>query len=468
MDEIITKDEECVELQYPNDLQRANESDPNIRYDDILPFKDQPGYTPDPATPLYFDIVDDAESFVADLRTQFLENKVVDEAGERIWIESNIPDGTPIAPKAATAPRQFAKKKLISYNSSTTLEVWEWCVSGKGEPTRSKATDGLHGRSSNPILIQQPKNRSPGWDGCRELNWKHPSSRSDHKAVSINTEQLSAIIFYGGVGYVNPSQSKTLEITPATSTMDDLWIYNVHNCIHNCSNHGICKNGFCTCDEGYYGIDCSNYTCPGSVCYYDDNHVQHCKHCCHDGYNPSDDGNSMYIAGVRKRTCSAKNGIFTGTSEGICDGFGTCQCAPPFIGDDCSMRDCKDDKCNSNGYCSAEYPVSRCICNPGYFGDACQYIECLNNCTYGNGECDYKTGTCKCRPLYSPQADAVAVDPNNTDEHNDDIYGHWEGEDCSWISVWADGWQLLPQRKQFTASLCAAASSILFLLCFTT
>mmetsp|Transcript_18167 Transcript_18167/g.28247 ORF Transcript_18167/g.28247 Transcript_18167/m.28247 type:complete len:224 (-) Transcript_18167:176-847(-) len=157
-------------------------------------------------------------------------------------------------------------------------------------------------------------------------------------------------------------------------------------------------------------------------------------------------------------------------SEGICDGFGTCQCAPPFIGDDCSMRDCKD-KCNYNGYCSAEYPVSRCICNQGYFGDACQYIECLNNCTHpDNGECDHLTGTCKFKPLYSPQ---VIVDSANSDEQetssssstltrndDNDIWGYWEGEDCSWISVWAAGWQLLPQRQLLSSSLCIA--SVLF------
>ena len=81
----ISLDEECVELQYPNDLQRASEPDParNIRSDDVLPFKDQPGYTPDPDEPLYFGIVDDAELLVTNLREKFLENEVIDEAG--VW-----------------------------------------------------------------------------------------------------------------------------------------------------------------------------------------------------------------------------------------------------------------------------------------------------------------------------------------------------------------------------------------------
>lgn len=72
-----------------------------------------------------------------------------------------------------------------------------------------------------------------------------------------------------------------------------------------------------------------------------------------------------------------------GYSHGICDGFGTCQCAPPFLGDDCSVKDCLHD-CSYNGYCSVEYPVSRCVCNPSYFGEFCEQIECLNNCSYVN------------------------------------------------------------------------------------
>ena len=53
----------------------------------------------------------------------------------------------------------------------------------------------------------------------------------------------------------------------------------------------------------------------------------------------------------------------TGESNGICDGFGTTQCAPPFISDDCSIKDCKNN-CSFNGFCSVEYPVSRCLCQP--------------------------------------------------------------------------------------------------------
>uniref|UniRef100_A0A7S2RQC4 EGF-like domain-containing protein n=1 Tax=Rhizochromulina marina TaxID=1034831 RepID=A0A7S2RQC4_9STRA len=117
-------------------------------------------------------------------------------------------------------------------------------------------------------------------------------------------------------------------------------------------------------------------------------------------------------------------------SHGVCDGFGTCQCAPPFLGKDCSIKDCPDN-CNYNGWCSVEYPVSRCVCNPTYFGETCQYTECLNNCSFPNGVCDYATGECKCQRLYSPY--------NNTRVFRTDwgVEATWEGEDCSWLTAYS-------------------------------
>ena len=38
---------------------------------------------------------------------------------------------------------------------------------------------------------------------------------------------------------------------------------------------------------------------------------------------------------VFREVCTATN---RGESHGICDGFGSCQCAPPFIGSDCSTK----------------------------------------------------------------------------------------------------------------------------------
>ncbi len=59
--------------------------------------------------------------------------------------------------------------------------------------------------------------------------------------------------------------------------LDDMWYYNFDVCINNCSFHGDCHLGYCKCYSGYYGIDCSNTSCPGTACYYDElTHEQVC------------------------------------------------------------------------------------------------------------------------------------------------------------------------------------------------
>ncbi|KAL3794138.1 hypothetical protein HJC23_012845 [Cyclotella cryptica] len=353
----IQNDPDCIELQFPADLKRSNESTLALKYQQILPFSEQEGYTPDPNYPLYFGIVDNAETFVNQLRKKYLEQEVYDKKGHRVWIESTVPDGTPIAPKAATSPRQFARLKTIKYNTTTELEIWEWCTSVKGEPTRGKTNDGTNGRSAKNVFIPQPRRQSIGWDGCENIDWKRPSSRSDHSSVYI--EKYDMLVTHGGIGYITNNETvsnSAMNRLTNTTVLGDMWVLNVHSCARNCSNNGVCTNGFCKCDPGFYGMDCSNFTCPGSVCQYDGDHVQHCTHCCFDSISD------------RKVPCRLDDKElmhFTGKSEGICDGFGTCQCAPPYIGEDCSILDCKHN-CSFNGYCSVEFPASRCMCKDGY------------------------------------------------------------------------------------------------------
>jgi len=198
-----------------------------------------------------------------------------------------------------------------------------------------------------------------------------------------------------------------------------MWYFRFDICINNCSSKGFCHYGFCQCWEGYYGVDCSNISCPGTFCYYDDfTHEQHCTHGCQAGYNHTDA--DVYVQDVRKIPCSQSH---PGETNGICDGFGTSQCAPPYIGEDCSIKDCPSN-CSFNGWCSVEFPVSRCLCNPGYFGTICDQKECLNNCSYPNGFCNHTTGNCQCNMMYSPYNNTRAFFP-------------WGGEDCSYLFAYA-------------------------------
>jgi len=411
----IQQDATCIELEFPSDLKRSNESTLALKYQEILPFSEQKGYTPDPEHPFYFGIVDDAEEFVDRLRQKYLESEVIDDKGQRIWLESTVPDGTPIAPKAATAPRQYARQKTVKYNQTTDLEVWEWCVSVKGEPTQDQVDDGIHGRPNSSVFIPQPRRQSPGWDGCRELEWKFPPLRADHASVFV--DKYDMLVTHGGMNmgydpYDTPPSLVDSNISPSThGVLGDFWVLNMHNCAHNCSNHGVCANGFCECDPGYYGVDCSNVTCPGSVCGYDENHDQHCTHCCYDEI----DGRK-----VPCRLGDEELMLFTGKTEGICDGFGSCQCAPPYIGEDCSILDCKHN-CSFNGYCIVEFPQSRCMCKAGYQGDHCQHLECLNGCSFPNGVCNHETGKCTCNTLYSPY--------DKTKEGTEEEMG-WDRDGC--------------------------------------
>ncbi|CAN0446333.1 unnamed protein product [Laminaria digitata] len=66
------------------------------------------------------------------------------------------------------------------------------------------------------------------------------------------------------------------------------------------------------------------------------------------------DGDEYVTEGVARLECSAD---MPGESHGICDGFGTCQCSPPFIGDDCATKDCpRRETCSFSGWCFGGVP----------------------------------------------------------------------------------------------------------------
>lgn len=297
-----------------------------------------------------------------------------------------------------------------------------------GEPTRNTLLDGKAGRATEPVFVLQPRRRAPGWDGCRDradnrtdlpqqLLWLNPSQRGGHAAVY--SPRHEALLMYGGesVGVEFPV---TLATTASTNAVGDLWQWAVNACAANCSGHGECWYGHCYCHEGFYGVDCSNATCPGDYCYYDtETHVQHCTHCCSSPYVHADD--DVYVQHQRKVACSATS---PGVSHGICNGFGLCMCAPPFVADDCSVRGCPgpNGNCNGHGICSVEYPVARCICDPGWSGLDCGTRLCLNNCSFPNGECI--NGVCECKTMLNPYNRTEAWLP-------------YAGTDCSFVTPFA-------------------------------
>ena len=308
------------------------------------------------------------------------------------------------------------------------------------EVTRGTTLDKKFGRTNTSIFIKQERNRAPGWDGCRDridklplpfpqrLLWESPRQISMHKA--LYSPHYDILLTYGGHGFKGPVM-EARDKTEETTTNSEFWQFNVNKCVSDCSDHGYCHHGFCICDNGYYGIDCSNSSCPGDYCYYDEHSNQQvCKFCCSGPFKWNNSGYDEYIPHQRKVSCDSNH---EGEEHGICNGRSVCQCTPPFIGEDCSIRDCPynedtespffNKKCSGNGWCSIEYPVSRCICNSMFSGDDCSGKLCLNNCSWPNGDC--VDGKCICR------------DANNPYNRFQLLEGKWwrgtyGGDDCSY------------------------------------
>ncbi|KAG5189572.1 hypothetical protein JKP88DRAFT_259972 [Tribonema minus] len=427
---------ECVELQWPSDLHRSAKAPWGV-----LPYAEQDYFYYNGSGATDYGVLTPEQVALA--------------AKER---PAEIADGTPQVPYAATGLRQYVRPFSFSpdWAKGKAVTLSERCTSVFGEPTRGKPLDGLNGRASDPVLIAQPRRRAPGWDGCRDradgnrdlpwqLEWSHPGHRS--AAAAVYSESRGQIVMYGGRGY-EEERAQSISFTPPTQVLSDMWVLNVNDCPADCSGHGSCTFGNCLCTPGYYGTDCSNSSCPGDYCYFDeDSSQQVCGHCCHAAWEHSNTDMMtiwpaiLQIGDVERAQCSRER---PGEAHGICDGFGACQCEPPFIGADCSIRDCPQN-CSFHGWCSVEFPVSRCACYYGYYGEACQYQECLNNCSYPHGVCNNATGECDCRDVYNPY--------NNTRR-----WQQWGGEDCSYLPVFAAAAARAPPLWHWLAVACAAAA----------
>ena len=277
----------CTQLDWPKHLERNS-----VYPFEILDYSDQAFYWPDTTSIQKFDVL----PFASDA----LENLTL-----------SIPaNGTPLFPFSASGPLQYQRLFTYSLNASYSLSLLEWCSTVFSEPTRGTVLDGTYGRSSGPIFIAQPRRQRPGWDGCRDrfdgrvdlpnrLQYVQPLPRFGHRGV-FNAKH-NEIITYGGMAYWREEPPSTTTSYPMRVD-NEMWYYSLNQCESNCSLHGTCYFGYCFCDVGYYGIDCSNTSCPGTFCLYNSLHEQQCVHACQAGYNHTD--GDVYIEDIAKIPCS--------------------------------------------------------------------------------------------------------------------------------------------------------------------
>ncbi|XP_071983529.1 tenascin-N-like [Engystomops pustulosus] len=177
----------------------------------------------------------------------------------------------------------------------------------------------------------------------------------------------------------------------------------IKKCPVDCGEFGKCVDGACVCAEGYTGVDCSekkcavdcrpNGRCVNGVCVCDegfmgdDCSIEMAGLCSFNGRYDPVTATCVCDEGWEGPDCSQKSCPNNCANNGVCVN-GVCQCAVGFTGPDCSEKDCIPD-CGDNGKCVNGV----CQCNFGYTGPTCREVDCLISCGE-NGHCD--GGQCFC------------------------------------------------------------------------
>ncbi|KAL0489766.1 tenascin-X, partial [Acrasis kona] len=170
-----------------------------------------------------------------------------------------------------------------------------------------------------------------------------------------------------------------------------------------CSGVGVCSSfNRCNCSSRYYGSDCESFNCNGII----KNDSRVCS-----------GGNGTCIA---PDTCSCDSGYYGTNCElwncfgyaksnssvcsknGTCIAPDTCSCNTGYVGSRCESWTCNGtlntnpSVCSGNGTCTAP---NTCTCSNGYIGSQCSRWNCFGNQCSGNGSC-YAPDKCWCNQGY--------------------------------------------------------------------
>jgi len=208
-------------------------------------------------------------------------------------------------------------------------------------------------------------------DFCRDTEFCCPLTKEMPPPVEVYEQRIRTtdsleLLNLTAISYMCRRNCEDKAFIPAFSAvmMEGIWILKTDLCPHNCSGHGRCEFTQCICEPDWYGTDCSQRRCPGSMCYaHPRSKEQFCVEC---------------------------------SQHGRCID-GVCQCFPGWTYDDCSTPGCESN-CSStpsdtHGVCVEDFPVHQCQCLGRWTGPKCSQQLCLNECT-GRGTCT--NGTCVC------------------------------------------------------------------------
>eukprot|EP00824_Muranothrix_gubernata_P016286 TRINITY_DN33841_c0_g1_i1.p1 TRINITY_DN33841_c0_g1~~TRINITY_DN33841_c0_g1_i1.p1 ORF type:complete len:840 (-),score=214.12 TRINITY_DN33841_c0_g1_i1:52-2571(-) len=173
----------------------------------------------------------------------------------------------------------------------------------------------------------------PGWEGedCKEAASEVTMARPDSAKVVRDVTYEKIKFFYAKyqdrmdvtedelAGWAQPFLRKKIKMQDIEKQIAKGLPPPVITCMNNCTDHGKCKYGECSCSPGWEGEDCSVKSCPNRC----------------NGQGTCVDGRCVCKPGYEGEDCGTLACINDCNDRGMCVN-GQCQCDTPYGGVDCS------------------------------------------------------------------------------------------------------------------------------------